>query len=47
MPTSGEVWYLDTSALVKTVDAEPESEALRHWLGAILTYDHRTMDAAG
>lgn len=33
MPTSDEVWYIDTSALVKTILAEPESEALRRWLG--------------
>ncbi len=32
MPTNGDVWYIDTSALVKTVIAEPESEALRRWL---------------
>jgi predicted nucleic acid-binding protein len=29
---SAEVWYLDTSALVKTVIAEPESRALLGWL---------------
>lgn len=31
---SAEVWYLDTSALVKTVIAEPESRALLSWLRA-------------
>jgi predicted nucleic acid-binding protein len=29
---SAEVWYLDTSALVKTVIEEPESRALMRWL---------------
>jgi predicted nucleic acid-binding protein len=29
---SAEVWYLDTSALVKTIIEEPESRALIHWL---------------
>lgn len=29
---SAEVWYLDTSALVKTVIEEPESLALLRWL---------------
>lgn len=29
---SAETWYLDTSALVKTVVAEPESKALLAWL---------------
>jgi uncharacterized protein len=29
---SGEIWYLDTSALVKTVVEEPESGALIEWL---------------
>jgi predicted nucleic acid-binding protein len=29
---SAEVWYLDTSALVKTVIEEPESQALLRWL---------------
>jgi uncharacterized protein len=29
---SADVWYLDTSALVKTVVAEPESRALLRWL---------------
>jgi predicted nucleic acid-binding protein len=29
---NGEVWYLDSSALVKTVLVEPESEALASWL---------------
>lgn len=29
---SGEAWYLDSSALVKTVVEEPESGALVHWL---------------
>jgi predicted nucleic acid-binding protein len=29
---SGEVWYLDSSALVKTVVEEPESRALIEWL---------------
>jgi predicted nucleic acid-binding protein len=29
---SGEVWYLDSSALVKTVVEEPESGALIEWL---------------
>lgn len=32
MPTSAEVWYLDSSALVKTIIEEPESTALRDWL---------------
>ena len=32
MPTSAEVWYLDSSALVKTIIEEPESVALRRWL---------------
>ncbi|HKP18466.1 MAG TPA: type II toxin-antitoxin system VapC family toxin [Gaiellaceae bacterium] len=30
---SADVWYLDSSALVKTVVAEPESRALMRWLG--------------
>jgi len=29
---SAEVWYIDTSALVKTVIEEPESRALLRWL---------------
>jgi predicted nucleic acid-binding protein len=29
---SGSVWYLDTSAFVKQLRREPESEALRKWL---------------
>lgn len=29
---SAEVWYLDTSALVKTIIEEPESHALMRWL---------------
>lgn len=29
---SAEVWYLDTSALVKTIIEEPESRALMRWL---------------
>jgi uncharacterized protein len=29
---SAEVWYLDTSALVKTIIEEPESTALMRWL---------------
>jgi predicted nucleic acid-binding protein len=29
---SAEVWYLDTSALVKTIIEEPESPALMRWL---------------
>jgi uncharacterized protein len=29
---SAEVWYLDTSALVKTIIEEPESLALLRWL---------------
>lgn len=29
---SGEAWYLDSSALVKTVVEEPESGALGRWL---------------
>jgi uncharacterized protein len=29
---SADVWYVDSSALVKTVIQEPESEALLHWL---------------
>ena len=29
---SADVWYLDSSALVKTVVAEPESDALVRWL---------------
>lgn len=32
MPTNGDVWYIDTSALVKTVLAEAESDALGQWL---------------
>lgn len=32
MSVSAETWYVDTSALVKTVIAEPESAALRRWL---------------
>lgn len=32
MPTNADAWYVDTSALVKTVIAEPESSALRAWL---------------
>jgi predicted nucleic acid-binding protein len=31
---SADVWYLDTSALVKTVVAEPESQPLLRWLRA-------------
>jgi predicted nucleic acid-binding protein len=31
---SADVWYLDTSALVKTVVAEPESRSLLTWLRA-------------
>ncbi len=30
---SADVWYVDTSALVKMVVEEPESRALLHWLG--------------
>jgi uncharacterized protein len=30
---SAEGWYVDSSALVKTVIAEPESKALLAWLG--------------
>lgn len=30
---SADVWYVDSSALVKTVIQEPESEALLNWLG--------------
>ncbi len=35
MPTSAErgAWYLDASAIVKTVVAEPESRSLMRWLG--------------
>jgi len=29
---SAEVWYLDSSAIVKTVVTEPETGALLHWL---------------
>jgi predicted nucleic acid-binding protein len=29
---SADVWYLDSSALVKTVVEEPETEALMRWL---------------
>lgn len=32
MPTSAEVAYLDTSAAVKLILREPESQALRGWL---------------
>jgi predicted nucleic acid-binding protein len=32
VPTSGSVWYLDTSAFVKQLRREPESAALRGWL---------------
>ena len=38
--------YLDTSALIKLVVAEPESPALRSYLGTI-PYDIRMADAAG
>ena len=38
--------YLDTSALIKLVVAEPESPALRSYLGTI-PYDTRMADAAG
>ena len=31
-PMSAETWYLDSSALVKTVIEEPESQALLRWL---------------
>lgn len=31
---SAEVWYLDSSALVKTIIEEPESRALTRWLDA-------------
>jgi uncharacterized protein len=31
---SAEVWYLDSSALVKTIIEEPESRALMRWLDA-------------
>jgi predicted nucleic acid-binding protein len=31
---SGSVWYLDTSAFVKQLTREPESDALRKWLDA-------------
>jgi uncharacterized protein len=31
---SADVWYLDTSALIKVVLAEPESDALASWLQA-------------
>ncbi len=31
---SAEIWYLDTSAFVKLVVREPESEALRAWCGS-------------
>lgn len=34
VPKSADVWYIDTSALVKTVVAEAESEALQQWLTA-------------
>ena len=30
---NADVWYVDTSALVKTVVEEPESRALLRWLG--------------
>jgi uncharacterized protein len=29
---SAETWYLDSSALVKTIIEEPESRSLLHWL---------------
>lgn len=32
VPTSADTWYVDTSALVKVVVSEPESDALLHWL---------------
>lgn len=32
---SAEVWYLDSSALVKTIIEEPESRSLVRWLEAI------------
>jgi predicted nucleic acid-binding protein len=32
VPTSAESWYVDASALVKTVIAEPETGALAVWL---------------
>jgi predicted nucleic acid-binding protein len=32
VPRRGEIWYVDTSALVKTVILEPETDALRAWL---------------
>jgi predicted nucleic acid-binding protein len=31
---NAEVWYLDSSALVKTIIEEPESRALARWLDA-------------
>ena len=38
--------FLDTSALIRLVVAEPESPALRSYLGTI-PYDTRMADAAG
>lgn len=32
MPTSADAWYVDASALVKTVVAEPQSPGLAAWL---------------
>jgi uncharacterized protein len=32
VPMSAEAWYVDASALVKTVVAEPQSAALASWL---------------
>src|SRR5680860_186457 len=32
VPMSGDVWYLDTSAFVKLIQAESESDALQTWL---------------
>ena len=45
MSAESAVWYLDTSALAKLVQIEPESAALRSWLGGrrwIISDLHRT-----
>ena len=45
MSASAAVWYLDTSALAKLVQTEPESAALRKWLERrrwIISDLHRT-----
>ena len=45
MSAEAAVWYLDTSALAKLVQTEPESAALRSWLSGrrwIISDLHRT-----